>query len=100
MKKTLVIFSLIVTFLGLLILSAPTLLKISGLDGPIKKTLARAVFRDKGAKLSMDNIHIGLGEIHIDTLSIISARQGVQIHIAGFDLQYSLYKLVRIWNLP
>ena len=100
MKKTLVIFSLIVTFLGLLILSAPTLLKISGLDGPIKKTLAHAVFRDKGAKLSMDNIHIGMGEIHIDTLSIISARQGVQIHIAGFDLHYSLYKLVRIWESP
>ena len=100
MKKLLVIFSLIVTAMGLFVLSAPALLRVSGLDEPIKQAIARSVFRDDKARLALDDIHIGLGEIQIDHLSVISARDGVHVTIGGFNLRYSIYKLARVWKSP
>jgi hypothetical protein len=90
MKKIILIFSIIVTFLGIFLTALPSLLRVTGLANPLKKHLVTSLVNGKPYSLNLDDFRIGLGTLELKNVAV-KARDhrydlGVQIIRFGFNI--------------
>ncbi|MCB9057346.1 MAG: hypothetical protein H6627_02200 [Calditrichae bacterium] len=100
MKKNLVIISIIISSLGILITLAPFLLRVSGLDEPVKNYFIESVFAGKGHHLDLDKIEIGLGKFEISQVAFLSANKKVEVKVNEIVFDYNLLKLMSSFSEP
>ncbi len=96
MKRILVIIAITLSFLGIFISATPFLLKITGLDIPLKKRLLEKVFPDEeNAILELDDFTIGINGISIDQISYVSEDGSLELLIDAIEINLDLINLFR-----
>lgn len=86
MKRIILIFSLVVTFLGILITASPYLLRLTGLDEPVKKYIFSRIIKDSEGRLDIQKFKIGLGKLHFANVSIESQNSNFKLLIRSIDI--------------
>ncbi len=95
MKKTLLIVSLVITFVGVLFTSSPYLLKLTGLDQPLKQYLLPKLFRSSSENLDFEDFRLGLSTIYLNNISIRAEDKSLQLHIAAIEINFNLMRLLQ-----
>ncbi len=95
MKKTIIIFCLILSFIGIIISSLPILLKVTGYDDPVKSYLIDKIFSEQGHLLDLQKIDIGLGKFEISEISFLSADERIELLIEQIVIDFNLFDFVQ-----
>ena len=94
MKRFLLVFSVIITLVSILLFLSPHLLKISGLDVPVKNYLFPRIIDTTQVELDLDNFSIGLGTLEFRDVSLESERNNYKLFIESLSFDFDFYKLV------
>lgn len=95
MKKFLIVSCIILSFFGILISTAPFILKITGLDGPAKRLLLENILIDSGNQFDLKKINIGLGKFEISEVSFASSDERLEIYIDEIILEFNIIEFVK-----
>ncbi|APF19364.1 hypothetical protein Calab_3668 [Caldithrix abyssi DSM 13497] len=94
MKKFILIFSLIVSVLGIFIVAIPSILKITGADRPVKEYLFKKIIDDHNIKIDLADFRIGLGSVELSNLSVDTRNQKIHVRIKSVRFFYDLFDLL------
>lgn len=95
MKKSIIIFCLILSFVGVFILSLPFLLKVTGYDAPLKNYLIDKIFAGQGHQLDLQKIEIGLGKFEISEISFRSSNERIEFLIEQIVIDFNLTDFIK-----
>lgn len=94
MKKFIVIISLIITFLGVVIFSLPTLLNWTGLAKPVKRYLLASAEENFPYSINLENFKVGLGSLRFNKVALKSDNKRYTLNINSIRLSYRLTNLI------
>ncbi len=94
MKKLVLIFSLVITFLGIFVVAFPYLLKWTGLDQPVKKYLFQKIIQDYHLKIDLSDFKIGLGSVELSNLTVHTQNEQLSIQVKKVRFLYDLMDLI------
>ncbi len=94
MKKIILIFSLIITFLSILIVSLPLIFRLTGTEDSVKAYLFRNFLKDNNLKINLSDFKIGMGSVEISNLIIDTKNENLQVTIQSVRFNYDLSVLL------
>ncbi|HID38925.1 MAG TPA: hypothetical protein EYP36_05370 [Calditrichaeota bacterium] len=95
MKKILLIISLVITFAGILFTSSPYLLKITGLDEPLKQYLLPKLLKNPDDRLNFKGFRIGLSTIYLNDITAKVENGHIYLHIDAIRIHFNLMRLLQ-----
>ena len=100
MKKILLISSLLITFAGILFTSSPYLLKITGLDEPLKQYLLPKLLKNPQDRLDFKDFRIGLSTIYLNDITASVENGHIALHIDAIEINFNLMRLLQNPSKP
>ncbi len=100
MKKILLITSLIITFAGILFTSSPYLLKLTGLDEPLKQFLLPKLLKNPQDRLDFKDFRIGLSTIYLNDITASVENGHIALHIDAIEVNFNLMRLLQNLSKP
>ncbi len=94
MKKIIVLFSLIITFVGIFLIALPSLLNWTGLAKPVKRYLLSSAEEYLPYSVNLDNFKIGLGTLSFNKVALKSDNRRYSISVNNIRLSYRLTSLI------
>ena len=94
MKRLLLVLSVTISILSLLIFASPLLLKMTGLDVPIKNYLLPKAIDTTQADINLDNFSVGLGTLEFTDISVETPRNNLKFLITSVSFDFDIYQLI------
>ena len=100
MRKFFYTAAILISFLIVLILLSPFILRFSGMDIPVKNYLIKQVFVEYGHKINLQDVNFGIGRLEIGNLELKSSDKKLDIFIEKVDFDFSIINLIRNPSKP
>ncbi len=100
MKKIILIFSIIVTFLGIFLTALPALVRITGLANPLKKHLVNSLVSGKPYSLNLDDFRIGLGTLELKNVAVKAKDHRYDLGVRSIQFGFNISKLIVNFATP
>ncbi len=94
MKRLLLILSVTISILSLIFLASPILLKITGLDVPIKNYLLPKAIDTTQVDINLDNFSVGLGTLEFTDISVVTPKSNLKFLINSVSFDFNFYELI------
>jgi len=94
MKRLLLILSVTISILSLIFFASPLLLKITGLDVPIKNYLLPKAIDTTQADINLDNFSVGLGTLEFTDISVVTPKNNIKFLITSVNFDFDFYQLI------
>jgi len=90
MKRLILIFAILISVVGVLIMASPMLLRLTGLDEPVKSYILSKVMKDEQGSVDLDEFRIGLGTLELNNVFIEAQnkRYALSMPIIRFDFHF------------
>jgi hypothetical protein len=100
MKRIVIIFSITVTLFSLLLMLSPALLRVTGLDIPVKKYLVAQLNLDTGDSLDVESFDISPNALHFKNIRFTSADKKNSLKLESIDIVFSLFAFFSNFTNP
>ncbi len=93
MKRFIIIASVILSTIGILITASPFLLRISGLDEPLKRQIIPKLIDNEKGHLNIEDFSVGLGKLKLRDVSLSSNDKQFNLLIQSIDFNFNFFDL-------
>jgi len=99
MKRIVIIISLTVSIISILFMAAPYLLRLTGLDVPVKRFVLSKLTNDSES-LDIEAFNLSQNAIHFNNFVFISKNRQYKLEIESIDVVFNFFTLLASLNQP